>query len=356
MSASPAAEMPDRHAPWRMHPRFADAITALNAKTKPIGALGQLETVAIQLACLQNTVTPSVDRARVLIFAADHGIADDGVSAYPKAVTREMVRNFGSGGAAICVFARSVDVELEVIDVGVDGDMAGLRALTHASVRRGTRNMRHEPAMTDLECGAACNVGRSAVRRARADGMQAILLGEMGIGNTTAAAALTSALTGAPPDLTVGRGTGLDDTAHARKIVIVREIVQRHCVTGASAREVLTAVGGLEIAALVGAMLEAADAGMAVLVDGYIVTAAALVACRIEPQCRPTLIFAHQGAEPGHSIALGALDAEPLLHLELRLGEGSGAALALPLVRAAARMMTEMATFESAGVSIATST
>jgi nicotinate-nucleotide--dimethylbenzimidazole phosphoribosyltransferase len=346
----------DVHAAWRQHPRFPAACIAVNAKTKPVGALGRIETLAVQLACLQDTLTPRVDRARALVFAADHGVADDGVSAYPKAVTREMMRNFASGGAAICVFTRSVGAELEVIDVGVDAEMDDVAGIVHASVRRGTRNMRHEPAMTAAECAAAMQVGADAAQRAIDAGMHAVLLGEMGIGNTTAAAALTSALTAGEPAQTVGRGTGIDDARHQHKISVVSEVLATHAAGTLAPQDLLAAIGGLEIAAMVGAALHAASHGLVVLIDGYIATAAALVADRMYGSARRAFVFAHRGAEPGHAIALAALQAEPLLTLELRLGEGSGAALALPLVQAAARMLTEMATFESAGVSAADAT
>jgi nicotinate-nucleotide--dimethylbenzimidazole phosphoribosyltransferase len=337
--------------PWFAHPRFPGACAAVDSKTKPLGALGRIESLAVQLACLQDTLTPHVERARALVFAADHGVADEGVSAYPKAVTREMMRNFAAGGAAICVFARSVGAELEVIDVGVDADMSDVTGIVHASVRRGTRNFRHEPAMTADECAAAMRVGRDAAQRAIDAGMHAVLLGEMGIGNTTSAAALTSAITGAEPALTVGRGTGIEYTRLQHKVRVVSETLALHVAASLSTERMLAAIGGLEIAAMCGAALHAAQHGIVVIVDGYIATAAVLVAYRIDAGARRAFVFAHRGAEPGHAVALAALNAEPLLALELRLGEGSGAALALPLVRAAARMMTEMATFADAGVS-----
>jgi nicotinate-nucleotide--dimethylbenzimidazole phosphoribosyltransferase len=344
----------DVHAAWRGHPRFADAERAINAKTKPHGSLGRLEALAIQLACLQDTLTPDVDDARVLVFAADHGIADDAVSAYPKAVTAQMVQNFASGGAAICVLARSVGAELEVLDVGVDADLSHVSGVVHASVRRGTRNMRHADAMTGGECVQAMDVGRAAVDRAVRDGVQVIVLGEMGIGNTTAAAALTSVFAQAPAAQTVGRGTGIDDAQWARKVAIVEEVLASRNPDSTAPLATLRAMGGLEIAAMTGAVLAAAAHNLVVIVDGYIATAAVLVADRIDSGIRRACIFAHRGAEPGHRIALDALDAHPLLALDLRLGEGSGAALALPLVRAAACILREMATFEDAGVSEAT--
>jgi nicotinate-nucleotide--dimethylbenzimidazole phosphoribosyltransferase len=341
----------DVHAPWRSHPRFSQAVAAIDAKTKPLGALGRIESLAIQLACLQDTIMPRIDHPRVVVFAADHGVADSGVSAYPKAVTREMMRNFASGGAAICVFARSVGAELEVVDVGIAADMTDVAGIVHASVRRGTDNMLLRPAMTLAECELAMQAGRYAAARALADGVDCLLLGEMGIGNTTAAAALTSALTGAEPVQTVGRGTGIDDTRLRHKVDVVKTALSLHAGATGDPRATLAALGGLELAAMCGAALHAADHNCAVIVDGYIATAAMLIADRINPSVRRALIFAHRGAEPGHAVALAALHAFPLLTLELRLGEGSGAALALPLVQAAARMMSEMATFASAGVS-----
>jgi nicotinate-nucleotide--dimethylbenzimidazole phosphoribosyltransferase len=340
----------DPHAPWRESPLFDDAVRAIDAKTKPVGALGQLEVLAIQLACLQATLAPRVTHARAIVFAADHGVADDGVSAYPRSVTAQMVANFAAGGAAICVLARAADASLEVVDVGVDADATPAGVIA-ARVRRGTRNLRLEPAMTPTECEAALAAGRDAAARAIDAGADAILLGEMGIGNTTAAAALTSAFTNAAPEQTVGRGSGIDDAALARKRTVVHEALARHAPLLDDPRATLGALGGLEIAAMTGAAIAAAAARRVVLVDGYIATAAALAAVRLAPTTRRALVFAHRGAEPGHAIALAALDATPLLALDLRLGEGTGAALALPLVRAAARLLDEMATFTSAGVS-----
>lgn len=338
---------------WQDSPWFQPAAAAVDAKTKPLGALGQLEALAVQLACLQRTLTPVTDRARVVVFAGDHGVADDGVSAYPKAVTAEMMRNFARGGAAICVVSRSVGAELEVVDVGVDADLSGLDGVVHASVRRGTRNMRHEPAMTRDEYEQALQVGRDAAHRAHAAGMHVIALGEMGIGNTTSAAVLTSALTHGEPNQTVGRGTGVDDARYAQKREIVREILARHNTVAGDTAALLAATGGFEIVAMAGAAMQAAALGLVVLVDGYISTAAILAATRLDGNVRAACVFAHRSPEPGHAIALAALNASPLLSLDMRLGEGSGAALAIPLVRAAARMLTEMATFASAGVSVA---
>jgi len=323
---------------------------AIDEKTKPPGSLGALEDWAVQLAEIQGTLTPRIGRARVLVFGADHGVAADGVSAYPPQVTGEMMRNFSRGGAAINVLARANGLEIEVIDVGVDADLATVTGITHAAVRRGSANLRHGPAMTDAECDAAIAVGRAAVRRAADDGVAAIGLGEMGIGNTTAAAAVLSALTGAPPAVTVGRGTGVDDARLAHKRVVVTEALARHA-THTTPMAILAALGGLELAAIAGAALEAPRHGIAVVVDGFISTVGTLAAVRIDPSIRDHLFFAHRSAESGHGVALEALAARPMLDLGLRLGEGTGAALALPLLRAAAAVLAEMATFDGAGVS-----
>jgi nicotinate-nucleotide--dimethylbenzimidazole phosphoribosyltransferase len=338
----------------------------VDAKTKPHGALGRLEELAVRLAAFQRTLAPRVARARVLVFAADHGVARAGVSAYPRAVTAEMARTFARGHAAINVFARSADLELDVVDVGVDADLEGLAALTVAKVARGTADFTTAPAMTEDECARAVGVGHDRARRAADDGVHAVVLGEMGIGNTTSAAALLSALTGAAPARTVGRGTGVDDARLAHKRTVVERALDRHAAAvygggfGApDAMAALATLGGLEIAALAGATIEAATHGLVVVVDGFIATVAVLAAAHLEPAVLPALVFAHRSAEAGHGVALDAfralgLDddaATPLLDLALRLGEGTGGALAVPLVRAAARMLAEMATFESAGVS-----
>jgi nicotinate-nucleotide--dimethylbenzimidazole phosphoribosyltransferase len=338
----------------------AAARAAMDEKTKPLGSLGRLETVAVRLAAIQGTPAPGVPRARVVVFAADHGVAADGVSAYPPQVTAEMMRNFARGGAAVCVLARSGGVEVEVVDVGVDAELraeldaiardAGTRVV-HAKVRRGSRNLRVEPAMSPAECDAALDVGRAAVRRAAAGGVRALGLGEMGIGNTTAAAALLCALTGLPPEDTVGRGTGVDDAGVRRKCDVVRAALARHAGACADPRAGLAALGGLELAAIAGAVLEAPGHGMAVMADGFISTVAALAAVRIDADAARTLFVAHRSAEHGHGAAIDALGERPLLALDMRLGEGSGAALALPILRAAAAVLRDMATFASAGVS-----
>lgn len=327
----------------------AAAQRAIDDKTKPLGALGELETWAVRLACIQDTLTPRIDHARILVFGADHGVAAEGVSAYPPQVTPEMMKNFARGGAAINVLAHANGLEVEVIDVGVNADLSSVDGIVHASVRRGSRNMLVEPAMTADECKAAMNVGREAVRRAANDGVQAVGLGEMGIGNTTAAAALLSGLTGAPASETVGRGTGVDDQRLAHKREIVAQAVAKHAMN--DPLRALAALGGLELAAIAGAALEGPAHGMIVVADGFISTVATLAAVRIDPNIRSNLFWAHRSAEHGHGVALDALGALAMLDLRCRLGEGTGAALAIPLLRSAAAVLSDMATFASASVS-----
>jgi nicotinate-nucleotide--dimethylbenzimidazole phosphoribosyltransferase len=341
---------------------------AIDAKTKPLGALGRLEDVAVRLAVLQQTLLPSIGRSRVCVFGADHGIAMERVSAYPREVTAEMMRNFDRGGAAINVIAAANDVSIEVIDVGVDADLEGLTHITHEKVCRGSRNFLIEPAMTANELDAALTVGASAARRAAADGVRALGLGEMGIGNTTTAAALLAALTGQRAAATVGRGTGVNDEVLARKCVVVDRACELHASNAngrARPRELLRCLGGLELAAIVGAATEAARHRIAVVADGFISTVAILCAARMvnsdsdgeEIDLVSGLFFAHRSPERGHGLALdtcaalAGCDARPLLEFDMRLGEGSGAALAMPILRSAAAIMREMATFASAGVS-----
>lgn len=344
-----------------------DAQRAIDAKTKPLGALGRLEAIAVQLALLQQTLTPSADRACICVFGADHGVADEGVSAYPRAVTAEMMKNFDRGGAAINVIARANAIDVEVVDVGVDADLTGLTNIRHAKVRPGSRNMAQEPAMTESELIDALAAGQVSVDRAARRGVHVVGFGEMGIGNTTAAAALLAALTGQSSAMTVGRGTGLTDEALIHKRAIVDRTLALHAaaVRGPSARECLRCVGGLELAAIVGATLEAARRGLAVIADGFISTVSVLCAIRMAAEeseelltaIRTSLFFAHRSTELGHGLALDACatslgtPASPLLDLGMRLGEGTGAALAVPLLRSAAAVLRDMATFASAGVS-----
>ncbi len=319
----------------------------IDSKTKPRGALGRVETVALQLARATRTAAPRLATCELTIFAADHGLAAEGVSAYPQAVTREMVLNFLNGGAAANVFAAAVGATVRVVDAGVAGAPIDHPGLLDRRIGPGTRNCRVEPAMNGAGRDRALAAGHRIAAECPAD---VLCFGEMGIGNSSAATLIAHKLLGRPIAELAGRGTGLDDAGLAHKTAVLEAAAAR---TGASldAAAALAEYGGFEIAAMAGAMLGGAQSGRPVLVDGFISTAAALVAQGIEPAVRHSLIFAHRSAEPGHRQMLDALDAEPILDLGMRLGEGTGALLAWPVVRAAAAMLTDMASFESAGVS-----
>ncbi|QDX82715.1 nicotinate-nucleotide--dimethylbenzimidazole phosphoribosyltransferase [Denitratisoma sp. DHT3] len=321
----------------------------IDAKTKPPGALGRLEALALQLGRLQGSLSPRIRRPQLLVFAGDHGAARAGVSAYPQDVTWQMVENFLAGGAAINVFARQLGWELQVVDAGVAHDFGARPDLVDAKVAHGTANYLEAPAMSADQCATALARGAALARQAADRGGNLLACGEMGIGNTAAASLLTHFLAPAPLADCVGRGTGLDDLGLARKKELLATAASRH--QGANdPLSILARFGGFEIAMMVGAMLAAAEARMLIVVDGFIVTAAALVAARLQPALTDYCVFAHRSGEPGHQLQLEALDARPLLDLGLRLGEGTGAALALPLIQAAANFLDQMASFESAGV------
>ncbi|MBD1586517.1 nicotinate-nucleotide--dimethylbenzimidazole phosphoribosyltransferase [Pseudomonas typographi] len=341
--------------PWWLNPcQQADLATAEAASerqrqlTKPAGSLGQLEQLVVCLAGLQRQLKPQAERVWVAIFAADHGVVAEGVSAYPQAVTGQMLQNFVTGGAAISVLARQLGATLEVIDLGTVNALQ-LPGVRHLNIGPGTVNFTQGPAMTAAQGELALAAGREAALRAHTAGAQVFIGGEMGIGNTCAASALACALLGCPAVALAGPGTGLAAAGVAHKARVIDRALARHAgVT--EPFEQLLALGGFEIAALVGAYLGCAQAGIAVLVDGFICSVAALLAVRLNPSARPWLLFAHQGAEPGHRAVLEALQAEPLLALGLRLGEGSGAALAVPLLRLACDLHGQMATFAEAAV------
>ncbi len=320
---------------------------ALDGKTKPLGALGVLEAVAAQIARIQGTLTPTLRHCRLTLFAGDHGIAEEGVSPYPRAVTRQMVRNFLAGGAAANVFSRVNGVDLRVVDAGVAGDPLEAPGLVSRRIAPGTRNGAVEPAMSRAQCEGALRAGE---KLGAASAPDAAAFGEMGIGNTAAAALVAHKLTGVGLDTLVGRGAGLDDAGLERK----REVLGRAARRTAARLDALDALreyGGFEMVMMAGAMAGAARAGAVVLVDGFIAGVAALAAVRLAPALRDYLVFAHRSAEHGHGAVLLALDARPLLALDMRLGEGTGTLLAWPLLRCAAAMLSEMASFESAGVS-----
>ena len=327
---------------------------AVDRKTKPLGALGQLEALAIQLGLIQQRLDPQLASPQMLVFAGDHGAAKAGVSAYPQDVTWQMVENFLAGGAAINVFARQNGLGLTVIDAGVAHDFEGPReGLIELKVAPGTANYLEQPAMTAAECAQAIEQGAGVVTGLAVAGCNVVGFGEMGIGNTASASLITHCLTGVPLADCVGRGTGLDDEGLKRKQALLEQALTRYRNAGGDndAFKVLAEFGGFEIATMVGAMLAAAEAKMVLLIDGFIVGAAALVAARLAPELLDYCVFCHRSAEPGHRAQLQALGAEPLLDLGLRLGEGTGAALAWPLVKSAAAFLNEMASFESAGVS-----
>lgn len=322
----------------------------IDQKTKPPGSLGRLEELALRLGLIQGTLQPELRAPTVLVFAGDHGLAAEGVSPYPSAVTTQMVANFLAGGAAINVFARQYGLALKVVDAGVASELPAHPQLLARKVRAGTRNALHEPALTEAEAGLCLARGEQIAAECAAAGTNALLFGEMGIGNTSAAALLASAVLGLPLADCIGRGTGLDDTGLARKREVLGRVQARHA--GAKTPlAALAAYGGCEIAMMTGAMLGAAARRMVVVNDGFITTAALAVAARMAPGALDYAVFSHHSAERGHGLVLGALKARPLLELGLRLGEGTGAALAWPLLQAAANFLAEMATFESAGIS-----
>jgi nicotinate-nucleotide--dimethylbenzimidazole phosphoribosyltransferase len=323
----------------------------IDQKTKPVGALGRLEQLALNLGLIQRSLAPHLDRPHILVCAGDHGAAKAGVSAYPQEVTWQMVENFLAGGAAINVLARQAGMALIVADAGVNHVFGPRDGLLDAKVAPGTANYLEGAAMSPQQCATALQRGAAVARDLAASGCNVLGLGEMGIGNTAAASLLTHCLTGLPLNACIGRGTGLDDAGLARKRELLARGLARWEERDDQPLHILARFGGFEIAMLTGAMLAAAEAGMVVLIDGFIVTSALLVAHRMQPAVRDYCVFAHRSEEAGHRGQLDHLKAEPLLDLGLRLGEGTGAALAYPLLKAACAFLDGMASFESAGVS-----
>jgi len=316
-------------------------------KTKPSGSLGRLEELALQIGLIQQTETPVLTNPHLVVFAADHGLAAEGVSAYPASVTHRMVTNFMTGGAAINVFCRQNGIQLLIGDVGVNGTFTeNSDALVKYKIRFGTRNMLHEPAMTPDECEAALDAGKTLVDGVKYRGCTVVGFGEMGIGNTSSAALLMHRLTGRPLSQCVGQGTGLDANGLARKLTVLQAVADQYSHLN-EPLAVLAAMGGLEIAAIAGGMLQAVENGMIILVDGFIATAALLVARTLNPAVLTNCVFCHQSDEAGHRLMLDDLHVKPLLYLDLRLGEGTGCALAYPLVQATVAMLNEMATMDS---------
>lgn len=330
---------------------MSDARARQDQLTKPQGALGRLETLSIQLAGITHTSRPRFQDAVILTLAGDHGIAAQGVSAYPSAVTPQMVFNFVRGGAAINVLARHVGARIVVADLGVDAEFRPDLAIIHAKISRGTRDFSREPAMTRAQAEQSVETGIAIVTREIARGADIIGTGDMGIGNTTPSSAIVAAITGRPANEVTGRGTGVDAAALAHKKQVITQALELHKPNPDDALDVLSKVGGFEIGGLAGVMLGAAAHHVPVVIDGFISGAAALIAYKLDPAVQPYLIPAHRSVEIGHRAMLEYLHLQPLLDLELRLGEGTGAALGISLCLASAKILDEMATFGDAGVS-----
>ncbi len=319
----------------------------IDSKTKPLGSLGQLEALMLRLGLILGSETPCLEAPQLMVFAGDHGLAARGVSAYPSDVTWQMVENFLAGGAAVSVLARQHGLALSVVDAGVRHDFAPRPGLIQAKVAPGTADALEQPAMSADQCATALSAGRELLARQPGN---VLILGEMGIGNTSAAALLLARLADLPIADCVGRGTGLDDAQLARKTEILGQVLARH-PQARSPMDALQAFGGFEIAMMAGAVLQAALERRVILVDGFITSSAVLVAARLQPAVLQRCVFAHRSEEQAHRLMLDQLQARPLLDLGLRLGEGSGAALAWPLLVSACRILAEMASFASAGVS-----
>ena len=341
-----AIEVPDADAARRAEVR-------LDSLTKPRGSLGYLEEIVRRYAAIRHDPAANVGRGAIAVFVADHGVAAAGVSAYPKAVTVEMLRNIGAGGAAISVLARRFGYELIVTDVGVETDTSAtpFKGVRYRRVACGTRNFLEGAAMTAAQTRHAIEIGIETARAAAAAGITLLGIGEMGIANSTPAAAILAAVTGIEPARLAGRGTGVDDQALAHKIQVIEAALRLHRESLDDGLSMLAAIGGLEIAAMAGVCMGAAATRVPVVVDGFIATAAAAAAERIRPGIREHLLFSHRSAEGGHALALQAMGVRALLDLDMRLGEGTGAAIAMNMIQAALALFHEMATFESAGVS-----
>ncbi|MCV2354659.1 nicotinate-nucleotide--dimethylbenzimidazole phosphoribosyltransferase [Paucibacter sp. B2R-40] len=334
--------------PTLQNPALASALQRrIDGKTKPLGSLGQLEALMLRIGLILGSDTPVLREPQLMVFAGDHGLARRGVSAYPSDVTWQMVENFLAGGAAVSVLARQHGLALTVVDAGVAHDFAPRAGLVIAKIAAGTADCAEQAAMTSDQCATAIAAGKNLLTKRPGN---ALLLGEMGIGNTSSAALLLARLQNLPVEACTGRGTGLDDAGLQRKIATLSAVLQRHA-EATEPLQALAAMGGFEIAMMVGAVLQAALERRVIVVDGFIASAAVLVAARLQPAVLERCVFAHRSMESGHRLMLEALEAEPLLDLGMRLGEGSGAAMAWPLLASACLILREMASFESAGVS-----
>jgi len=319
--------------------------------TKPPNSLGRLEEIANRLAAIQRTATPIISKKRIYVVAGDHGVTIEGVSAYPRDVTRQMVDNFLRGGAAINVLGRSGGIEVRVVDAGVDADLSDRAELIHAKVVRGTANFALGPAMTRAAAEACLVKGIELAQAAASDGINLLGIGEMGIGNTTTASAITAVLFKCDPESVTGRGTGIDDAGLAHKIEVIRRAIEINKPQADDAIGILAKVGGAEIGVMAGIVLGAAAKHLPVVADGFISTSAAALALNLQPNVRDYLFIGHRSAERGHTALIESIGEQPLLDLSMRLGEGTGAALAMHVIEGAAKLLTEMATFADAGVS-----
>lgn len=328
---------------------YRAAVAALDAKTKPRGSLGRLEDLACRVAAIRRTSTPGQLSAAIVVAAADHGVAREGVSAYPQEVTRQMLANFAAGGAAVCLLAREAGASLRVVDAGAAEPLLDT-AVRQLRIAPGTANIVEGPAMTREQALEAIAAGISIAAELEAEGIGMVALGEMGISNTTSASALCAVFLAADPALVCGRGSGIGGERLAHKIAVIRRAIAVNAPDPTDPLAVLAALGGFEIGVLAGVALGAAARHLVVVLDGFITGVAALVAARLEPHAGEAMIAAHRSPEPGHALVLEALGLEPLLDLGLRLGEGTGAALALPLIQSALVVLSEMATFGEAGV------
>ena len=325
----------------------------IDLKTKPLGALGRLEEIALKIGTIENTLTPKLNAPTIIVFAGDHGISSEGVSPYPQEVTYQMVLNFLNGGAAICVFSKQNGINLKIVDAGVNHDFLIPSSLINAKIAKGTKNFLKTPAMTKEQCENALLKGASIVKKVIEEGSNIIGFGEMGIGNTSSASIIMSRLCSIPIEKCVGRGAGLDDSSLKKKMGILKQAIQKnsHHFRENNPISILTTFGGFEISMICGGMLQAAELGVIILIDGFIATSALLVASKLYPTILDYCIFCHESDESGHGMMLKYLKAEPLLHLKMRLGEGTGAAIAYPLIKSAVSFLNEMASFDEANVS-----
>ena len=323
----------------------------INNKTKPLGSLGLLEALALQVALIQNSATPQINHPEFVIFAGDHGIAQEGVSPFPQEVTTQMVLNFLNGGGAINSFCTQHKLVLSIVDAGIVGELPASNGVIQRKIAAGTQNFSKQAAMSIAQLEQAFSYADQLISEKAQSGCNLIGFGEMGIANTTSAAAIMAAVLNLPVSECVGRGTGLDDAGVLHKQKVIEQALDFHQVDSGDAKLVLATFGGFEIAMMVGAMLSAASQQMVILVDGFIASAAALIAIKLNPLVRDYMVFCHQSDEQAHGRMLAAMEAQPLLNLGLRLGEGSGAALAYPLIVSAIGFLNEMASFASAAVS-----